>query len=122
MTKEQPLYLRLYRQPQYYELARIVGYAGLSVSEAQVQSEPLLKQYGATEMNRVSQELLDIDQSATPPTARLKAAVRQLCWQLLGPPLEQRADFERGAQAPPPLSNGEPAAPPKRRRKKGEKS
>jgi hypothetical protein len=85
MRKEEPLAIRLYFQEPLYELARIVGYATLPVPEVQEKARPLLEKYGKDRMAGAAAELVDIDRSTDPPTARLKDSVRKLCRQLLGP-------------------------------------
>jgi hypothetical protein len=82
------LALRLYFHEPLYALARIVGYEGRSVPEVKERSRALLDKYGKEKMDRAAAELVHIDRSTDPPTARLKEEVRKLCWQLLGPPPE----------------------------------
>jgi hypothetical protein len=86
MAREQPLSVRLYFQPQLYELARAIGYHGLPVPAAREQVRALAERYGEQDMRAAAKELIRIDPSTDPPTARLKEDVRKLCWQLLGPP------------------------------------
>jgi hypothetical protein len=86
MAREQPLSVRLYFQPQLYELARAIGYEGLPVPAAREKVRELAERYGEQELLAAAKELIRIDPSTDPPTARLKEDVRKLCWQLLGPP------------------------------------
>ena len=86
MAKEQPLAVRLYFQPHLYELAQAIGYEGLPVPAAKERVKALTAKYGKAKMLAASKELVRIDPTTDPPTARLKGDVRKLCWQLLGPP------------------------------------
>jgi hypothetical protein len=88
MAREQPLSVRLYFQPHLYELVRAIGYQGLPVPAAKEKVRALAEKYGKDKMRAGSRELVRIDPSTDPPTARLKDDVRKLCWQLLGPPPE----------------------------------
>src|SRR5437879_2639861 len=80
-----PLYIRLYFQAAYYELVRTIGYAGLPMPEAQQKIKPLAEKYGKEKLANIAEELVRIDGSTNPPTARLKDNVRKLSHQLLGP-------------------------------------
>ena len=91
MPREQPLWYKLYYLPQYFELARIIGYDGLPAPEAARRAAPLLEKYGKPTMDQVSRELVRIDDRTDPPTARLSEEARQLCRQLLGPPPEAQS-------------------------------
>ena len=86
MAREQPLSVRLYFQPHLYELARTIGYQGLPVPVAKEKVRALAERFGKEQMLAASKELIRIDPSTDPPTARLKDDVRKVCWQLLGPP------------------------------------
>lgn len=85
---------RLYAEPPLYELARLVGYAGLAVPDAQERLKALTDKYGKEAMAQAAEEIVSIDTSSTPPTVRLKDNVRKLCFQLMGPAPESPA-FER---------------------------
>ena len=88
MPREQPLWYRLYYLPQYYELARVLSYDALPVPEAAARARPLLERFGKETMDRVSRDIVRIDDSTDPTTARLSDEARTLCRQLLGPPPE----------------------------------
>jgi hypothetical protein len=88
MAREQPLSVRLYFHPHLYELAQAIGYEGLPVPAAKEKVRSLTEKYGKEKMLAASKELVRIDPTTEPPTARLKEEVRRLCWQLLGPPPE----------------------------------
>jgi hypothetical protein len=125
MTKEQPLYMRLYFEPQLTELARIVGYDGVT-EEERAKVLPLFEKYGGLKMTDAQRLLLDYDEDAK--RYRLKSDVRKLCWQLLGPPPEMAEELLRPpagalpltapAQAPPSLSDGTAVPAPKKRARK----
>lgn len=88
MNKQRPLSARLYEQPQLFELARIIGYTGMPLTDAQKAIEPLAKKYGKEVMAAAAEEIVRIDTTTNSPTARLTDQARKLCWQLLGPPPE----------------------------------
>lgn len=96
MGREQPLSLRLYFQPHLYELARALGYQGLPVPAARERVRALAEKHGKERIQAASKELVRIDPSTDPPTARLRDEVRKLCWQLLGPPPEGGAGRHAG--------------------------
>jgi hypothetical protein len=86
VSREQPLWYKLYYLPQYFELARALGYEALPVPEAVERARPLLERFGKETMDRVSRDMVCIDDGTDPPTARLSDEARKLCRQLLGPP------------------------------------
>jgi hypothetical protein len=81
-----PLVNRLYFQPALYQLARTIGYRVLSVPAEKELIKPLAERYGKERMLAAARDIVHIDSSTDPPTARLTDEVRRLCWQLLGPP------------------------------------
>jgi hypothetical protein len=88
VRKRQPLGVRLYFQPPLYELARMIGYGGLPAPVAKEKIRPLSEKYGREAMEAAVGEIVQIDHSTDPPTARLTETARKACWQLLGPPPE----------------------------------
>jgi hypothetical protein len=99
VSKQPPLSARLYFQEPLYGLARIVGYQGLPVPRLKEEARPLLEKYGKERMERAAAEVVWVDTSTDPPTARLQEGVRKLCRQLLGPPPETREGHEGAAAA-----------------------
>jgi hypothetical protein len=97
VSKEPPLSVRLYFQEPLYGLARIIGYHGLPVPRLKEEARTLLEKYGKERMERAAGEVVWVDTSTDPPTARLQAGVRKLCRQLLGAPPEPRGN-ERAAE------------------------
>jgi hypothetical protein len=124
MTKEQPLYLRLYFEAHLTELARLVGYDGLS-DEGRDKALPLLEKYGRIKMEEAQRLLLDYDKDAK--RYSLTPEVRKLCFQLLGIPPELAEEFSRppagalplGGPATPSPNGVTDSVPKKRTRKKG---
>jgi hypothetical protein len=88
VSKRQPLVVRLYFQPPLYELARLIGYAGLPAPAAKEKLRSLSERYGRAVMEAAVGEIVRIDRTTEPPTARLTEEARKACWQLLGPPPE----------------------------------
>jgi hypothetical protein len=126
MTKEQPLYLRLFFEPHFSDLVRIVGYDGLA-EEQRDKALPLLEKYGHQKMDEAQRLLLDIDKDAKRYT--LKPEVRKLCTQLLGIPPERAAEFDcppagalplSGPATPSPNGPTDPVPKKRIRKKKGE--
>ncbi len=99
MSRVQPLWYKLYYLPQYFELARILGYDGLPAPEAVERAKPLLEKYGKATMDQVSRDIVRLDDRTEPPTARLSAEARKLCRQILGPPPEGAAEEAPGQPA-----------------------
>src|SRR3954454_21308060 len=85
MPKRQPLCVRLYFEPHLVELVRLLGYRSLPVAEAKSELAPLVEKYGKERINAAIKEVLEIDNTRQPPTARLNAAARKAAWQMLGP-------------------------------------
>src|ERR671938_61510 len=104
MKKTQPLCIRLYQEPHFAALVRLIGYAGLPVPEAKERLRPLNEQYGQEKMKAAARELVEIDASREPAVARLTEPARKLAWQLLGPPPEQAAEFHAPKQWPFPVA------------------
>jgi hypothetical protein len=95
VSKRQPLVVRLYFHPPLFELARVIGYGGLPAPVAKEKIRPLAEKYGRAVMEAAVGELVQIDHSSDPPTARLTEAARKACWQLLGPPPEIELDARK---------------------------
>jgi hypothetical protein len=79
-----PLWQKLYSRPQYTDVARMIGYAGLDLPEAQQKAQELITKYGKEKVKQASDDLLQFSESFV----RLTTEARKLCWQLLGPPPE----------------------------------
>ncbi len=86
MRKPQPLYIRLYYEPHFVDLVRLIGYQGLAVPDAKERLKPLNAQYGQEKMKAAAREILRVDTAQDPPRALLTEEARRLAWQLLGPP------------------------------------
>lgn len=88
MAKEQPLWLRLYFDPVYTEVVRLVGYGGFPEDEVEKRIEPLVQRFGHGEVESALWRLTTYRKPECGPTVRLGLDVKPLCWQLLGPPRE----------------------------------
>ena len=88
-----PLWERLYFRQQYIDLARLIGYEGLPLAEAQAGIKELGKTHDKEKLVKACEDLLDI----TADFVRLKTTTRKLCFQLLGPPPEQMDAFNRNS-------------------------
>src|SRR4051812_26335031 len=109
MPKEQPLWQRLYTQPPLIDLARTVGYEGVPDPAFWDHYRALCKRYGQPAMDAAVREITAIDTPTTPAVARLPAAARPLCFQLLGPPRGDPGGARAQKSDPPlPPRNGPP--------------
>jgi hypothetical protein len=128
MSKDQPLWHRLYFDAAYTEVARLIGYAGFQYRELADKLEPLYRRFGKAKVESVVYHLTVFDGQMTvkpPPLGQvmLRPDVRKLCWQLLGPPPEHpQYELMKRPEAlpnswdqPKPVSTEEPT---KRTRKK----
>jgi hypothetical protein len=135
-----PLLIRLYFDASLYELARIVGYQGLTLEGARERVKPLEDQYGRERMEKAANELLVIDTEEN--TVRLTDEARRCCYQLLGPapghphyfylkegpPLSSEADIRRWEESrrkalePPAAAEPPPEEAPKKKRRPRKKA
>ncbi len=89
MSKEHPLYLRLYREQHLIDLARLVGYQGVPDPEFWERCRELSTTHGYDKMKAAVDEIIAFDKTTTPAMARLTPQARKLCAQLLGTPPEE---------------------------------
>lgn len=124
MEKEKPLWHRIYYSPVYTEIARIVGYSGITYRDLMDKLEPLRKQFGGQAVDSAVFNLATYEGDTTcnvKPLAhvRLRDEARHLCWQLLGPPLEKQEAFSVNvADTPDESKPASPPPPAKKKRKK----
>lgn len=104
-----PLFMKLYFQEVYTEVARIVGYAGFPRDQLEEKMKDLVVRFGRKRIQEVCSELITLQFNGKEKRSgpreeaevRLKADVRKLCWQLLGPTPEKMEDFNRVAPRQP---------------------
>jgi hypothetical protein len=127
MKHEKPLWQRLYFDPVYYETVRAVGYLGCLYRDLWERLKPVTEQFGQRAVESATAHLLTYEGQFTcnpKPLAQvmLRTEVRNMSWQLLGPPPEKWDEFyEHTANRPPnPYAKAEEpkAEKPKRSRKK----
>jgi hypothetical protein len=117
---EKPLYMRIYFDECYATVCRRVGYRGFLVRDLYAMIEELAKQFGKNRVPSAAYNLVTFEgQLTVHPSSlakvELRAHVKKLCWQLLGPPPEQREAFYKDTQqAEAPKEEPEK---PKRKRK-----
>lgn len=88
-TTRPPLYVRMYFNPAYTDLVRLVGYGGLPLlPDARKKIQLLVEKFGEEKLREAEQALIEYDTSREPGVARLTAQARKLAFQLLGPPPE----------------------------------
>lgn len=111
MGKEEPLYLKVYANSLYTELARIVGYTGFPFRELYARLQPLIEQRGTRAVALAITEML----SFIGWRVMLSERVRKYCL-FLGPPPERWDEFYRhpdGTPSPrPPGHEKLPEIPP----------
>src|SRR5687768_9470999 len=93
MNKEQPLWHRMYFREEYVAVCKLVGYAGLTYRDLQEKLEPLFRQLGKARVESAVYHLCTFEGQMTvnvkPLThVSLRREVRELAWQMLGPPPE----------------------------------
>jgi len=133
MKNDKPLWERLYHDECWIELARLVGYAGLTYRDLITRSEPLRQKFGNQRVDSATYQLTTFEGQMTvnpKPLAdvQLRPEIRKLCWQLLGPPPEAFDWFCRYASGEPTPEHAEkmsqtglkgtPEQKPKKARKK----
>ena len=104
-----PLYMKLYFQEVYSEIARIIGYAGFPHDQLEEKMKDLVDRFGRKRIQEVCSDLITLQFNGKEKRSgrredaevRLKEDVRKLCWQLLGPPPEKKADFEKNMDGTP---------------------
>lgn len=107
--KERPLSHRLYFDPVYTEVARIIGYAGCVYRDLEDKLQPLYERFDKQRVQSATYYLVTFEGQMTcnpPPLApvQLRAEARALCRQLLGLPPEHPwyARFKSGKPLPLP--------------------
>ncbi|MCI0464225.1 MAG: hypothetical protein L0Z62_45405 [Gemmataceae bacterium] len=91
MSQDLPLWHKLYFDPVYTEVARVIGYAGCCYRDLYGRLEPLYQRFGKEPVEAAVYGLVTYEGQMTcnpKPLAevRLRPEARKLCWQLLGPP------------------------------------
>jgi hypothetical protein len=117
MFKEKPLHERMYGEPLYAELVRLLGYAGCTYRDLLRQLEPLYQRYDKRKVDAAVVHLFTYDKqfSVNPPPladVKLRSEARKLAWGLLGPPPEHEwhAAYKNGDRIPLPWEKAEPKA------------
>lgn len=90
-SSKTPLYLRLYFQTHLTEIVRAMGYGDTPAAQARERLTRLMERFDREKVLDAATELLEFDDEAEPPVARLKAEVAKLSFQLLGPPPKPKA-------------------------------
>jgi hypothetical protein len=113
---DHPLYLRLYFNKLYIELARMIGYNGIAFADAQEHVKVLAKRFSKDKIQVAVEAIAKFDNSVKPPMVFLNDEARKLCWQMLGPPPEYVAEHHDSEKAE---SHTEKAKPRRKSRGKG---
>lgn len=134
MSKYQSLSDRMYFDPVYTEMVRIIGYAGCEYRELWDKLQPLVEQFGKPRAETAVTHLLTFDGQVggnPKPLAQvmLRSEARKHAWQLLGPApdhpwfeLWKKPERLPESWDPPPgaapAKEGQKPEKPKRQRKK----
>jgi hypothetical protein len=93
MHREKPLVERMYGDPCYTELVRLIGYQGCRFRELEGKLRPLVERFGEQRVEVASFHVLTYEgqvmRDAKPEAeVKLRGEARKLAWGLLGPPPE----------------------------------
>lgn len=94
------LAIRIYSDPAYTDVVRLVGYQGEAYPIAEEKIESLNRNHGAAKIAAAMAELVESDPAGT--RAMLKPGVMRLCRGILGPSPEEWDEFYKGVENPPP--------------------
>src|SRR5262245_28686368 len=97
--KKEPLYMKLYFDAAYTEMARAIGYAGQTIPDMRKEIDKLSEAFDKDKLVAVIEEIVDINGKEN--TVTLKPEARKLCHQLLGAsPEYQEAYYPKTAADP----------------------
>jgi len=91
---------RIYFDPAYTELVRLIGHRGVPYPLDKDKAERLNQKYGKEKMQRAVEELIEYDTTAK--VAKLKESVWKFCQALLGPAPDEWDEFYANVTDPPP--------------------
>jgi hypothetical protein len=100
--------MRLYKETDLFETARVVGYAGVPRSCLEAAIAPLVERFGRPRVESALR-LLTTFRLRSAPVVQLRKRVRPMCWQLLGPAPEHpefRTFYPDGRDPKPQESTG----------------
>ncbi len=106
MKKELPLLDRIYADPCYTDVCRLIGYKGCVYRQLWDVLKPAIDTYGQRRVESATAHLLTYERQFAvnpPPLApvTLRSDVREYCWMLLGPPPEKEDAFYRHPDGTP---------------------
>jgi hypothetical protein len=101
MNDRNATWYRLYFRPAYTAVARLVGYGGIPMSEMEEKIKPLVGQFHRGQVEGALYALTTYLPSDKKGHVQLRHDVRNLCWQLLGPPPEKVDAFYRHGDGTP---------------------
>jgi hypothetical protein len=115
MSKEKPLYEKIYHDEVYIEFVRLIGYQGCTYRDMIERTEPLRQKFGNPRIDSATYFLVAFegDRRCNPQPlvhVSLRPEVRKLCWQLLGPPPEDWDTYYRNADGSPDPQHAEKMA------------
>ncbi len=121
MKKEPSVLERLYKEPEYQEIAKFVGYQGTVVRDLYARIELLAAKYDKRKLETAAVHLTVYEGqfTSTPKSlaeVKLRSDVRKCCHQLLGPAPEDPGYEEYwriNQREPPDAKRAEPQPKPK---------
>lgn len=97
--EKEKLLREMYSKPLWIELVRVFGYRTLPMEEAREAIRPLATKHGKEPAAAACETLVEIFTQDQQPFARLKAHVRRMAFQILGP--EPAPNAQLPIEAPP---------------------
>lgn len=78
--------MRMHFKQEFVDLVRLFGYSEIPIPEAREKVKPLIDKYGQKLIEAAAEEIIFVDNAATPEVARLTDHARKLAVQILGSP------------------------------------
>jgi hypothetical protein len=108
----------MYSLPHWIAIIRLFGYAALPMDQARQAIKPTAEEFGKEPVASACEALVEISTKGKTTFARLKAHVRRMAFQILGPEPSPGAHKPSVTSAPAaPSRDTEPASPPPPERK-----
>jgi hypothetical protein len=85
MAQENSLTDRLYDDPVYEQLIRLIGYDGMELQKYEETKVVLFKKHGTRRAGQAIRDLVRTDCSVKPIRICLRAEIRSRVWPILGP-------------------------------------
>jgi hypothetical protein len=83
--EKERLLQKMYSLPHWIAVIRLFAYKTLSLEEARTKVKPLAEQFRKESVADACEQLVEMDANEKVPVARLKAHIRRMAFQILGP-------------------------------------